>query len=189
MGGYRVVELHPSEESLSRWFCLVCQEEVPQRGTMAPTCPIRLAHEASPQHQAASCQKPAVAQQRPQNLLQQRVDARFASSLGVEHRATKRPQQIKGEAPEQNIKVSDDIVGMVRAAADVLEMWLPGAQLHGGVPKQSLVAGQSLFSHGANSGTKGAIYPLTAHYSLVSSLNAGRSITARSCLPCMQEPA
>lgn len=136
MGGYRVVELHPSDESLSRWFCLVCKEEVPQSGTMAPTCPARLAHEAHPQHLAATARKSAVAHpQRPQNLLQQRVDAPLAPAPGMDPqpRAAKRPKLMDHET-----------VGTLRAAADVLGMWLPAAQLSGACDKQGLVAGQSL---------------------------------------------
>jgi hypothetical protein len=103
--GYRVIELHDSDAALSRWFCLTCQQEAPQRGTYAPECLAKRQHEASPHHLAALATKAAAQEQRrkgpqPQNLLQQRVDARPASApgTGAARRAAKRLKQQREEA-------------------------------------------------------------------------------------------
>ena len=98
-----MIELHDSDAALSRWFCLTCQQEAPQRGTYAPECPAKRQHEASPHHLAALAMKAAEQEQRrkdprPQNLLQQRVDARPASAPGAARRAAKRLKQQYEEA-------------------------------------------------------------------------------------------
>ena len=144
MGAYRVIELHPSDESLSRWFCLVCQDEVPQSGTMAPACPARLAHEASAKHLAAVARKPAITQSRPQNLLQQRVDARptLAPHTSIQRRAAKRAKHVQDEALEHGSGVSDPVVNTLCAAADMLETWLPAAQTVRAKGPRSHYAGQ-----------------------------------------------
>ena len=103
--GYRVIELHDTDAALSRWFCHTCKQEAPQRGTYAPECPAKREHEASPKHLAALETKAAEAEQRrevkrPQNLLQQRVDARPGSApgAGAARRAAKRAKQSHAEA-------------------------------------------------------------------------------------------
>ncbi len=146
MGNYRVVELHPSDECLSRWFCLACQEEVEQRGTMAPTCPARLAHESSPPHLAAVARKAARLQSRPQNLLQQRVDAGQAAApdSAAQQRAAKRAKQMHEEALGQGPKVSSVAAPPLCAVADMLGAYMLAGQLNGDLSKQVQVAGEEL---------------------------------------------
>ena len=148
MGGYRVIELHPSDERLSRWFCLACQEEVQQRGTMAPACPARLAHETSPQHLAAVARKAAVLQPRPQNLLQQRVDARQVSAPDgdAQRRAAKRAKQMHNTAQEQRSPVSSVAAPALSSVANMLDLWLLANQLNGDVHKQRHVGGEELLT-------------------------------------------
>ena len=146
MGNYRVVELHPSDERLSRWFCLACQEEVQQQGSMAPTCPARLAHEASPLHLAAVARKAARVQSRPHNLLQQRVDARQAAAPDsvAQQRAAKRAKQMHDEALDEGIKVSSMAAPPLCAVADMLGAYMLAGQLNGDLSKQAQVAGEEL---------------------------------------------
>ncbi len=146
MGNYRVVELHPSDERLSRWFCLACQGEVQQRGTMAPACPARLAHEASPLHLAAVARKAARVQSRPHNLLQQRVDARQAAppDSAAQQRAAKRAKQMQTETLEEGPKVSSVAAPPLCAVADMLSVYMLAGQLNGDLSKQVQVAGETL---------------------------------------------
>ena len=122
---YRAFQQHDSDESLPRWFCLACLAEVQQRGSMAPACPARLAHEATSPHQQAVAAGTALRLlSLPESLLLPPVVAPPMPRPGssAQRTAAKPGRHTQIEALQQDVRASAVAASALCSAEDIVEL-------------------------------------------------------------------
>ena len=122
---YRAFQQHDSDKSLPRWFCLACLAEVQQRGSMAPACPARLAHEATSPHQQAVAAGTALRLlSLPESLLLPPVVAPPMPRPGssAQRTAAKPGRHTQIEALQQDVRASAVAASALCSAEDIVEL-------------------------------------------------------------------